>query len=238
MCDLVEVGDGAEEFRRKRVTDLRGFDAAPRGFPISFDSREPIVPGAPLGIRRTERIVSERNRGAFAIFWVDGAPKPQPAKQHMTFRVGDKVRVRAYEKGSAEEWKSFVALAARPFLRPAPIDEVLALVVEFYFPRPKTLMRERDPVCEIRHAGKPDHSNLLKAFEDALQLCGLIRNDSLFQDEQVRKWYCPLDGRPGALVSIRSLGPDPRGPLARRQQTISDALDAVQGSIEEVEVSS
>lgn len=85
----------------------------------------------------------------------------------------------------------------------APIEGPVVLECRFYLPRPKRLMRKKDPAGAIPHTAKPDRDNLEKSLMDALK--GLAwRDDSQVFDGPVSKWYAEKDGLPRVEVEIRS----------------------------------
>lgn len=146
-------------------------------------------------------------------FWVSGEPKPQPRPRAFAKKMGAKFVARVYDDGSAEGWKSRVALAVKPHLQPEPIDEPLSLAVELYLPRPGRLMRRSDPADPVPHTGRPDADNFAKAIMDALTQVGLWRDDGLIYDLSVKKHYTAKGGRPGAQITVAT--EDPSNPTGR-----------------------
>ena len=131
-------------------------------------------------------------------FRVDGIPKGQPrARATMRGRHAG-----VYDPGTADGWKVVVAAAGR-HLRPAqPVNDGVMVMVDFFMPRPKRLMRRRDPLEVLPHTGKPDADNLVKAVMDALTQDGWFRDDAIVFALIARKWYHRKDGRPGAAVTV------------------------------------
>lgn len=130
----------------------------------------------------------------FADFIAYGIPKGQPRPR--AFSRGGHASV--YDPGTAEGWKGSVALAAREFLPPEPLDEPLRVMLQFFMPRPARLKGE----ASAPHTGKPDCDNLAKAVLDALTGISMWRDDSLVCSLDVEKRYCAKNHRPGAVISI------------------------------------
>lgn len=133
-------------------------------------------------------------------FDVQGIPKGQPRPRAFYNKAIGKARV--HESGTAESWKSDIALAANPFLPAAPLDCPLRLTVALFFPRPDRLMRKKDPEGAIPHTAKPDADNALKAVMDCLTSIGMWRDDALVCSTIVEKFYAAKAQRPGAVIQI------------------------------------
>jgi Holliday junction resolvase RusA-like endonuclease len=138
-------------------------------------------------------------------FWVDGCPKAQPRPRAFARKFGDKYQARVYDSGSAEGWKGCIALAARAHKPAVPLDVPIRLDVDFYFPRPKCLMRKKDPEGVIRHVQKPDRDNLDKAVADTLTSIGFWRDDCLICEGEIRKFFVAKTGTPGARITVTPL---------------------------------
>lgn len=136
-------------------------------------------------------------------FFAQGAPKGQPRPK--AFARGGIASV--YDPGTAEGWKSQVAIAARPFLPATPYDLPLCVHLEFFFPRPKGHYHSGKRAAELResapgyHLGKPDADNAAKAVMDALTVLRMWKDDSIVAHLIVRKLYEDFRG-PGCLVRI------------------------------------
>ena len=141
-----------------------------------------------------------------ASFWVAGDPKAQP--RHRAFARGGNVR--CYDPGTAEGWKALIAAAARPHLPIVPLKGPVEVHIDFFFRRPKRLLRKRDPDRVMWYDRKPDRDNLAKAVLDALTQIGFWFDDAQVCSGRVRKFYCAKLSvlrwsRPGARISILSL---------------------------------
>lgn len=111
---------------------------------------------------------------------------------------------RVYMPGTAEEWKSQIAIAARPLLPETPIEGPLRVDIEFRFPRPKAHflkagLRDNAPAF---HISKPDRDNLDKAVGDALTTLGMWKDDSQVCAGEIEKVYSE---HPGATITITRL---------------------------------
>jgi Holliday junction resolvase RusA-like endonuclease len=136
-------------------------------------------------------------------FFAEGVPKGQPRPR--AFAMNGKARV--YDPGTAEGWKSAVAVAARPFLS-TRFTEPVSIAIVFVLPRPKKhfftgkkadLLRPDAPLYDGR---KPDLDNYEKAVWDSLVIIGLLADDCLIVKSDSTKIFSP-DGRTGAFIALR-----------------------------------
>lgn len=131
------------------------------------------------------------------VFLVTGEPKGQPRPRAFARKMGNKYVARVFDCGTAEGWKSQVALAAMPNKPDAPFDGPVGVSLAFTFARPKShllrgAVRETAPKC---HTSKPDADNLAKAVLDALTALGAFwRDDSQVSRLTVSKHYGPTAG--------------------------------------------
>lgn len=142
-------------------------------------------------------------------FFVEGEPKAQQRPRAFAKRMGNKFVARVYESGTAEGWKSQIAMAARPHV--AGLTGPLWLHVVFLFNRPKShygtgknaaTLKDSAPVW---HTSKPDSENLVKAVKDCLTQIGMWKDDSQVCSEFVQKKYVREIDSPGALIEISML---------------------------------
>jgi Holliday junction resolvase RusA-like endonuclease len=138
-------------------------------------------------------------------FYVEGIPKGQPRPK--AFSRGGHAAV--YDPGTAESWKSLVAVAAKPFQPQIPFNGPLTLCLDFTFPRPKChyrsgknshLLKEG---CPNFHTSKPDSDNLAKAVMDAMTQLSFWMDDSQVWSLYVSKLYTPNGGRSGCSISLK-----------------------------------
>lgn len=124
--------------------------------------------------------------------WVDGVPIPQGSKS--VFR-GRLVEANPKLKG----WRATVTAAAvtelggRDGFDP---DLSLFILLDFYLPRPRTVLRPRPNV-------KPDGDKLIRAVCDSLTAARVWADDSRVVVHHSEKWYA--DDKPGVRVVVGSL---------------------------------
>lgn len=138
-------------------------------------------------------------------FFARGEPKAQPRPKAFARKMGDKFVARVYTPGTAENWKSCVAEAAKPFVD-STITEPVAISMVFVMPRPKSHFTSRGdlrPTAPTFHAIKPDGDNLYKGTVDALKTLGLISDDSIVVQHEVTKIYPENPrGKTGAQITL------------------------------------
>ena len=122
-------------------------------------------------------------------FYVSGEPKAQPRPRAFARKMGDKFVARVYDAGTAENWKTTIADAARK----AKLDRftgAVALDMHFNFKRPKShftakgLLKESAPQF---HEQRPDWDNLGKAVADALTILEAWADDAQIVDVRLTK---------------------------------------------------
>lgn len=134
-------------------------------------------------------------------FYVSGEPKGQPRPK--AYVRGDRASV--YDPGTADAWKNCIVRDSRESRPDAPLEGAIHVEVEFHLPRPKRLMRKKDPSGVVRHKGRPDLDNLVKAFLDALTDDGWWKDDAQVCSVSAAKYHHAKDGRPGAFATIGQL---------------------------------
>jgi Holliday junction resolvase RusA-like endonuclease len=140
-------------------------------------------------------------------FSVFGDPKGQPRPR--AFSRGGHARV--FDPGTAEGWKSCIAIAARPHLPPKPLEGPLSVDLNFFFRRPKIHFKGQTLRAEAPryHTRTPDADNLAKAVLDALTTLGMWHDDAQVADLVVRKWYVSAptaDGPQSEPWAVRDSG--------------------------------
>jgi Holliday junction resolvase RusA-like endonuclease len=142
------------------------------------------------------------------IFFAQGEPKPQPRPRAFARNMGGgKFSARVYEAGTAEGWKSMVAMAAKPHLPKEPFTDPLSVQVDFYLPRPKAHMSSNGLFVKASSPSHPmnkmDCDNLAKAVLDTLTQIGMWKDDGQIVSLCVSKNYATE--RSGASVEISPL---------------------------------
>lgn len=131
--------------------------------------------------------------------FVPGTPKGQPRPRAFA-RAG---KARVYDPGTAEGWKSQIALAV-PFPRQA-CEGPVSVFMQFVFARPKSHTRSsgalKDGVPNVV-TSKPDIDNLAKAVLDALTGVGVWNDDAQVTDIVCSKRYALAGERPGCHLAI------------------------------------
>jgi Holliday junction resolvase RusA-like endonuclease len=133
-------------------------------------------------------------------FTVPGNPKPQGRPvfaRHGKF-------VQTYDPATSRDFKSKVAFFARIAMQKEGLSlftEAVVVRADFYFVRPKRLLKKKIQADAILHDKKGDLDNLLKAIFDAMN--GIVWKD----DGQVcvvgaRKFYCEKDREPRTEVEV------------------------------------
>lgn len=136
-------------------------------------------------------------------FCVEGDPKGQPRPRAFAFHG----KARVYDPGTAEGWKSQVALAAKPVVPVVPLTGPCCVGMHFVFHRPKNHFRKDvlRPDAPHFHVGKPDADNLAKAVADAMTALGFWRDDSQIAELSVTKRYATGTLKAGCLVVLHPL---------------------------------
>jgi Holliday junction resolvase RusA-like endonuclease len=135
-------------------------------------------------------------------FFAAGTPKGQPRPRAFARKFGDTYQARVYDAGTAEGWKSEVAIAAKPHLPIERISGPVRIELSFFLPRPQRLCRKRDPVSVLLAICKPDADNFAKAVLDCLTAIGMWHDDSQVASLQVGKFYHAIGQRPGAQITL------------------------------------
>lgn len=139
-------------------------------------------------------------------FFAGGIPKPQPRARAFARKLANGATVaRVFDDGTAESWKSQIADAVRSLLPPVPLETAIAVELAFFLPRPKSLMRARDPDGPMPHTGRVDCDNLAKAVLDCITQLGLWRDDGQVCELAVSKRYTGKTERPGAWITVEEL---------------------------------
>ena len=87
--------------------------------------------------------------------------------------------VRLYTPKKTADWERSAALLARNAWCRPPSDDLCKAEIVAVFPRPKRLLRKKDPEHRLWHGSKPDIDNICKSVLDSLVMGGIIRDLSL-----------------------------------------------------------
>lgn len=139
-------------------------------------------------------------------FNVRGVPKPQPRPRAFARKMGDgRAVARVFDAGTAEGWKSAVVAAGAPHRPASPIEGPIDLRIHFVMPRPKRLMRKKDPDGPLPCPTKPDLDNLVKAVKDAMTVDGWWRDDAQVVSHRCAKSYAEKGGATGAWIMVETV---------------------------------
>lgn len=153
-------------------------------------------------------------------WFVSGIPKPQPRGRAYAVRIGEQWTARAYMPSTAEAWKSdIVRTLGAPTAR---IDGPVRVDIVFLLPRPKHLMRKKDPNGPVWCPVTTDRDNLDKAVLDTLYQQGWLRNDAQVVAGEILKLYHAKEGRPGAVIRLGHVSELPGVPLWAMVQLTAD----------------
>ena len=134
-------------------------------------------------------------------FVVWSVPVAQPRQRHTIFAG----HVKSYTptKAPVNVFKAAVQMALQEnHGNNPPLDGPLHLAVEFFLPRPKSLIWKSRPMPQLPHATRPDIDNLLKSVMDAMK--GMAwRDDTQVSEVVASKYICGGDDRPHVRIFIR-----------------------------------
>lgn len=118
--------------------------------------------------------------------------------------------VRLYTPKKTSDWETGAAMVMSAFWRKAPIEGAVEVEVMAMFPRPKRLLRKKDPDGLMWKPSKPDSDNIEKSAWDALVKAGVVRDDALVVLN--RTWCCYVDrfGGPRTCIRVREVGACPQ----------------------------
>lgn len=139
-------------------------------------------------------------------FEVIGLPAPQGSKSAVV--IGGKARIiegkTSGQRAKHTSWRDSVATAARAIAEldaDTPLRGPLRLDVLLRMPRPASRPKRHHGW----HAVTPDKDKILRSIGDALQMSGLVANDSLFA---AGSWEAiEVVGWTGAVLTVSQLAP-------------------------------
>ena len=118
--------------------------------------------------------------------------------------------VRLYTPKRTADWERSSALIMRNAWMSAPSEDYCKLEVVAVFPRPKRLLRKKDPEERMWHGSKPDIDNVVKSVADSLVMAGVIRDDTQVVELSARKVYATKSEGPCVEIKLSSI--DSAGP--------------------------
>lgn len=128
-------------------------------------------------------------------FEVPGIPAPQGSKKG--FVVGKRAVLVDANKDVLKPWRAEIAKASDLGVM---FEGAVSVSATFYLPRPKSVKR-------LLPTAPPDLDKLMRALGDGMKDGGLLRDDSIICDENIKKRYA--DGRePGVTVTVREIAGD------------------------------
>ena len=138
---------------------------------------------------------------------IPAVPVAQPRQRHAV--IGGHIRNYTPHTHPVNAYKTAI-MAAAAEAGVKPLEGPLQVSVTFYLPRPKRLMRKKDPAGPIPHTARPDVDNLWKSTADALS--GLAwRDDSQVCQTIAHKWYAEKDGVPRVEIEISEVAQEIAG---------------------------
>jgi len=134
-------------------------------------------------------------------FVIPGAPigkgRPRATKMGNHVRLYTPKRTADWERSSAfimkNEWGS------------APMDSICRVSIIAVFPRPKRLLRKKDPEHRLWHSSKPDIDNVCKSVLDSMVMAGVIRDDTQVVILTAKSVYASKSEGPCVEVKLSSI---------------------------------
>jgi len=159
-------------------------------------------------------------------FFAAGIPEAQPRARAQIRRFGTKTVAHVYTPGTAENWKSCIAAAARQFVPLTPITGPVQVDCTFYLPRVKGhfgtgknegVLKDSAPKF---HVVKPDLDNAIKAVWDTLVYLRFILDDTQICKTWSEKLYENGPCRPGCQITVVPLSSENHAEGGRAQRSI------------------
>ena len=116
--------------------------------------------------------------------------------------------VRLYTPKRTADWERSSALIMKNEWRSAPLDCVCRVDVVAVFPRPKRLMRKKDPQYRVWHSSKPDIDNVCKSALDSMVMAGIIRDDTQVVILTAKSVYAAKDEGPCVELKLSAIDCD------------------------------
>jgi len=129
-------------------------------------------------------------------FTINLAPQPK-ARPRVAVVKGHAL---VYTPKKTRVFEAEVAAIAQQHF-PQPLKGPVILNILFLLPRPKTLMRRKDPEDEIPHITRPDLDNLTKSITDGLNGVAYIDDRQIWR-LNTSKLYHSKTGHPQIRIKI------------------------------------
>ena len=113
--------------------------------------------------------------------------------------------VRLYTPKRTADWERSSALIMKNAWRSAPEGGFCKASIVAVFPRPKRLLRKKDPEHRLWHGSKPDIDNVCKCALDSLVMAGVIRDDTQVVELVARSVYASKSEGPCVEVRLTSI---------------------------------
>ena len=124
--------------------------------------------------------------------------RPRAVRAGRMIRMYTPDKVKKYERHVAKVLWVQLRGAQSPVIPEAPVR----LVVDLYHPRPKRLMRRKDPAGRLHMHQKPDADNCLKSLMDGVGLAPLWTDDAQVCSLSVNQWRCEKEGEPRVEMRV------------------------------------
>lgn len=98
-------------------------------------------------------------------------------------------KARAWTPRTTQAWEKLASGVCRAVYQGKPIDFPVSVSVTAVYPRPKNLMRKKDPDGRMWRAKRPDVDNEAKAALDALVKGGILEDDALVVELMARSLW-------------------------------------------------
>jgi|TARA_Y100000296_G_C5175114_1_gene259637 Holliday junction resolvase RusA-like endonuclease len=105
-----------------------------------------------------------------------------------------------YTPKKSADWERSAAMLMSAEWHQGPEDGPVEVVVLSVAPRPKRLLRKKDPDGLVWKPNKPDGDNIIKCVFDALVMAGVIRDDAQVVKHEL--WDCYAERERGPRVEI------------------------------------
>ena len=113
--------------------------------------------------------------------------------------------VRLYTPKRTADWERSSALIMKNEWRSAPLDNICSVSIIAVFPRPKRLLRKKDPEHRMWHSSKPDIDNVCKSVLDSMVMAGVIRDDTQVVILTAKAVYASKSEGPCVEVRLSSI---------------------------------